>query len=67
MVTPPAAAPTPYYLTIGQAAQLIGVHPRTIRRRIADGTLTGHRVGPRLIRLHPVEVGELLHRIPAAR
>ena len=54
------------YATIEAEAERLGVHPRTIRRRIADGTITGYRVGTRSIRLDPAEVDEkLLQPIPA--
>lgn len=33
------------YLTIQEAADHIDVSPRTIRRRITDGTLTGYVLG----------------------
>ncbi len=48
------------------AAAYAGVHPRTLRRRIADGALTGYRMGPRLIRVDLNELDELLRPIPAA-
>ncbi len=57
---------TTQYVTIAEAAVRLGVNPKTLRRRIADGTLTGHRVGPRLIRLDPAEVDALLRVIPSA-
>jgi excisionase family DNA binding protein len=38
------------------AAEYIGCSEKTIRRRIADGTLQMHRFGPRLIR---VDLNEL--------
>lgn len=53
-------------LTIAEAAELIRVHPRTIRRRIAEGVLTAYRVGPSLIRLDADELNALLRPIPAA-
>lgn len=53
-------------LTIAEAAGRLNVNPRTVRRRIADGTLTGYRLGPTLIRLDPAEVDGLLRRIPTA-
>ena len=54
------------YETIAEAAARMGVNPRTIRRRIADGHLTAYRLGPRLIRLEISEVDAILRRIPAA-
>lgn len=62
---PDAAAPTTYE-TIAEAAQRTGVSTKTIRRRIADGTLTGYRFGPTLIRLDPAQVDGLLRPIPTA-
>ncbi|HME79334.1 MAG TPA: excisionase family DNA-binding protein [Mycobacterium sp.] len=37
--------------SIKQAADALGVDPKTIRRWIAQGRLTAYRVGPRLLRL----------------
>jgi len=37
-------------LSIREAAELTGVHPVTIRRRIEAGELTAYRAGKRLIR-----------------
>ncbi len=36
---------------IAEAGYYAGTSARTIRRRIADGTLTGYRFGPRMIRV----------------
>lgn len=33
------------YLTLGEAAELVGLSQITIRRRIADGTLKAQRLG----------------------
>ncbi len=48
------------------AADYLGVHVKTIRRRIADGTLTGYRMGPRLIRVDLSEIERVLAPIPTA-
>ena len=45
---------------LNDAAEYTGVHPRTLRRRIADGSLTGYRMGPRIIRVDLNEVDALL-------
>ena len=50
--------------SIQEAARLYHVHPDTIRRRIAAGQLTGHRFGPRLIRVDLAELEVLLKPIP---
>ena len=46
------------------AAEYAGVSPRTVRRRIADGSLAGYRMGPRIIRVDLNEVDALLTPIP---
>ena len=47
-----------------EAAEIIGCHPRTIRRRISEGRLTGYRVGMRILRVDQAEVEKLLRAIP---
>lgn len=44
------------YGSIADAAEYLGVTPRTIRQMIADGRLTGYRNGPRLVRVDLNEV-----------
>ena len=52
-------------ITIDDAAEMLGVNRVTVRRRIADGTLTGYRVGPRYIRVDQAEVErKLLRPVP---
>jgi len=53
-------------ITIAEAAEMVRVHPRTIRRRIAEGSLTAYRVGPHLIRLDVDELDAMLRPIPTA-
>jgi excisionase family DNA binding protein len=53
--------------TIQEAAHRYHVHPDTIRRRIADGELTGYRFGARLLRVDLAEVDALLRPIPTVR
>jgi excisionase family DNA binding protein len=53
--------------SIDDAAEYGDVSTKTIRRRIADGTITGYRLGPRLLRVDLNEVDEkLLQCIPTA-
>jgi excisionase family DNA binding protein len=54
------------YSSIDRAALLASVSTRTIRRRIADGSITGYRFGPRVIRVDLDEVESLFKRMPAA-
>jgi excisionase family DNA binding protein len=44
-----------------------GVSERTLRRYIAQGKITGYRLGPRMIRVDLDEVEQLLKPIPAAK
>ena len=53
--------------SIDDTAEYCGVSTKTIRRRIADGTITGFTLGPRLLRVDLNEVDErLLTPIPTA-
>jgi excisionase family DNA binding protein len=54
------------YESIEKTAARLDVNPRTIRRRIADGTITGYRMGGgKLLRVDADEVDErLLRPIP---
>lgn len=44
------------FVTPAEAAEYLGVTPRTIRQMISDGRLTGYRSGTRLVRLDLNEV-----------
>jgi excisionase family DNA binding protein len=57
-----SATGLPALLSIAQLAEATGLSDKTIRRRIADKTLTAHRIGPRLIRIERDSVLELLGR-----
>jgi excisionase family DNA binding protein len=48
---PVPPAPTRRFATIGEAAVYVRVDPKTVRRWISSGRLTGFRAGPRLIRV----------------
>ena len=53
--------------SINAAADYYKVHPRTIRRAIASGVITGWTVGEKLVRVDLNECDEkLLHVIPTA-
>lgn len=54
-------------VTLEDAAEYAWVSPKTIRRRIADGTLTGYRLGPRLLRVDLNELDATFRPIPVAR
>jgi excisionase family DNA binding protein len=50
----------PALLSIAQLTEVTGLSAKTIRRRIADGTLRAYRLGPRCIRIERDAVLELL-------
>ncbi len=52
--------------TIADAAAYMGCTPRTIRRYIAAGRLTGYRLGARAIRVDLDALDALLTPIPTA-
>lgn len=62
------AAPTPIHLiSLKDAAGYLHVSVKTLRRRIADGTITGYQVG-RLIRVDLDELTRhLVVKIPSTR
>ncbi len=45
---------------IDEAADYLGVTPRTVRRYIAEGRLTGYRIGNKLIRVDMADVAALV-------
>lgn len=52
--------------SLATAAEYADVCPRTIRRWIAAGLLTGYRAGPKLLRVDLNELDAMLAPIPAA-
>ena len=52
------------YESIAAAAARTGVHPNTIRNRIAEGRLPAYRFGSHMIRLVPAEVDAAMSPIP---
>lgn len=54
-------------LSLSQAAEILGLSIKTIRRRIAAGDLPAYRSGRRLIRVKASDLDRLLRRIPTAR
>lgn len=56
-----------HLVALATAAEDLSISTKTIRRRIADGTVTGYRVG-RLLRVDPDELrAELVVPVPAVR
>jgi len=64
----PAPQSSPKRLvTVADAASYAAVTTKTLRRRISDGTITGYRFGPRLIRVDLNELDAMVLRpIPTA-
>lgn len=61
------ATPGPTLVALAVAAEAFGVSTKTLRRRIADGTVHGYRIG-RLIRVDLEELREsLVVVMPSAR
>jgi len=58
--------PEPQTLGITEAAAYLGVSRDTVRRRIADGDLPAHRLGPKLIRINVADLDHLRRPIPTA-
>lgn len=55
------------YVTLLQAAELMFVSVKTVRHRIADGTLPAYRCGRRVIRVRVADLDAAFRRIPSAR
>jgi excisionase family DNA binding protein len=57
-------AMTRHWITIGEAAEYLQISDRTVRRLVADGELTGYRMGRsrRVIRVDLNEIDEQLMR-----
>ncbi|MEI5674965.1 MULTISPECIES: helix-turn-helix transcriptional regulator [unclassified Nocardioides] len=57
----------PVYVSLDEAAEIMSLSTRTIRRRISDGTIPAYQCGRRSIRLRLDELEAALRRIPSAR
>ncbi|EHK84255.1 DNA binding domain-containing protein [Rhodococcus pyridinivorans AK37] len=53
-------------VSIPESAKYAGVCTKTIRRRISDGSITGYRFGPRLIRVDLNEIDDMLRPMASA-
>jgi excisionase family DNA binding protein len=50
----------PRWATKEEAAQHVGVHPRTIVRWVEEGRLRAYRAGPRLLRFNLNDLDDML-------
>ncbi len=57
----------PVYLSLDEAAEIMSLSTRTIRRRISDGTIPAYQCGRRPIRIRLDDLEAALRRIPSAR
>lgn len=57
----------PAYVSLDEAAEMLSVSTRTIRRRISDGTIPAYKLGKRPIRIRVEDLEAALRRIPSAR
>ncbi|MEO7942193.1 MAG: helix-turn-helix domain-containing protein [Marmoricola sp.] len=57
----------PVYLSLEEAAEVMSLSVKTIRRRIADGTIPAYQCGRRPIRIRLDDLEAALRRIPSAR
>lgn len=55
----------PTYLSLAEAADVMSVSVKTIRRRISDGTIPAYRCG-RTIRVQLDDLQAAFRRLPAA-
>jgi excisionase family DNA binding protein len=55
------------YLSLEEAAEVMSLSKRTIRRRTSDGTIPAYQCGRRAIRVRLDELEAALRRIPSAR
>lgn len=53
------------YLTVGQAAEQLSVHPSTVRRWIDGGRLPAYRIGEKRIGVRPSDLDRLVVPRPA--
>lgn len=54
------------WASLDDASAYVGVSTKTIRRRIADGLIPGHKIGPRLLRVDLDDVDAAFRTIPTA-
>ena len=56
----------PVYLSVEEAAQVMSVSAKTIRRRISDGTIPANQCGRRIIRIRLDELEAAFRPVPSA-
>lgn len=64
--TLPAASAAKRYQRPAQVGPQFGISARTIRRWVAEGKLTGYRIGTRILVVDPDQVAALLRPVAGA-
>lgn len=54
------------FISLGEAADILGISVHTLRRRIAAGELPAFRSGRRIIRVRLIDLERILRRIPSS-
>lgn len=54
------------FVSLAQAADILGISVHTLRRRIAAGELPAFRTGRRIIRVRVSDLERLLRRVPSS-
>lgn len=57
--------PPKRWLTLDEAADYVGANEKTVRRYVAQGRLTGYRMGTRALRFDVADLDALMRPIPA--
>lgn len=60
-------SPERRYVSINDAAEYVDAHHQTIRRWIAEGRITGYRLGPRMIRVDLDELDAMMRPLAAVK
>ena len=53
------------FISLGAAAEILGISVHTLRRRIAAGELPAFRSGRRIIRVRVSDLDRILRRVPS--
>lgn len=61
-----AKIPARRFASLEDGANYLDLSPRTLRRMIASGDLTGYRIGTRVLRVDLDELETMLRPIPTA-
>jgi len=56
-------ATLPVYLSLAEAAEVMSMSVKTIRRRVADGTIPAYTCGRGTLRIRPDELEEARRRV----